>query len=135
MSINEQNLKKSLADKKKNNNEPEFSVHETENIEPKKDKDISQKILAIDKENNRLLKKIVRYQRLETLFSLLKILVIVVPLIFAYIYLAPMFEGVIKNYQELLGTTKEFQTTTGNLKELENIDIQQQLKEIGEKLK
>ncbi|MFH1564541.1 MAG: hypothetical protein ABIC82_01695 [bacterium] len=127
MPINEQNLKKSLADHK---NGTEFSVNETKNITPKKENSISREILEINKENNRLLKKVVRYQRWETFFSFFKILIIVAPLIAAYIYLTPMLSQALNGYQDLLGTDSQLQTTTGNLKELDNVNIKDQLREL-----
>lgn len=127
MSINEQNLKKSLAS---HNNGTEFSVHETKNVKSKKENDISEEILSINKENNRLLKKVVRYQRWETFFSFFKILVIVVPLILAYIFLAPMLSQVIKSYQSALGADGQSQTTADGLKGVGNVNIKDQLKEL-----
>lgn len=128
MPINEKNLNRSLSDR---NN----AIETAENVAPKKGNSVAQEILETNRENHRLLKKIVRYQRMETIFSLLKILFVIVPLVFAYIYLAPMLSQAIKNYQDLLGTTNSLQSATVNLKDLENVDLSKQLKEMQELFK
>lgn len=68
-----------------------------------------QKILAennqVLQENNQLLRRIRRQMLTTQILGWLKILIIVVPLILAYVYLKPYYKDTIKLYSELLGGT------------------------------
>jgi hypothetical protein len=127
MPIDERKLKKSLENSEKKS---KSSVSKTDSVASESDNDGYEEILETSKENNRLLKKVVRYQRWETLFSFLKVLIIVVPLVLAYLYLTPMLSQVIDRYQSALGTVDELQTTSEGLKGLEDVDIKKQLEEL-----
>lgn len=132
MPIDEKKLKKSLED---NGKKIKFSSKELESVAKKRNRGNDGDVIEICKENNLLLKKLVKHQRWETFFSFLKILIIIIPLVAAYIFLTPMLSQVIESYQSALGTVNELQTTTDSLKELEDIDIGGRLKEMGELFK
>jgi hypothetical protein len=128
MPINENKLKESLNG---NSHQPKQKsvARKADGISPQEDKSVYDEILAIGQENNRLLKKLIRRQRWAVFFSFLKILIIVVPLVAAYIYLPPLLDEIMSNYRSAIGTVNELKSTTQELEGITNIDINDQLKQ------
>jgi hypothetical protein len=83
------------------------------------DEDIK-KLLEQNLELNQKIYKICRklnnYMIWSQIYGFLKIIIIVVPLILAYFYLAPYLTSALKQYTELMGVTSQ----TGNLKDMLN---------------
>lgn len=128
MAINEEKLKESL------NHQPQQKslVKEDKGIAAKNHRDVYEEVISIGKENNRLLRKIVRHQQWATFATWLKVLIIIVPLIAAYFYLPPLIKQVMNNYSSAMGTMNTLKSTT---QEIENAGILQQFKDIGEMFK
>jgi len=68
-------------------------------------KRLAEETKALAQENYHLLRKIHRHLLWDQVMSVVKILLIVVPMILAYFYLAPMLKGVFSTYGNLLGIT------------------------------
>jgi hypothetical protein len=66
-------------------------------------------------ENNKMLKKIIAHYRWQTFFSIFKILIFVVPIVLAYLYLTPVLNKVIADYQSAMNTV------TGIEKEIKSV--------------
>jgi hypothetical protein len=95
-----------------------------EKINNQKDeiKELMEKNLALTEEIYKMTKKIKAYVNFQKVMSFIYFLLIVVPIILGIIFLPPLLSGVIKQYQDLLGSD-----TTGNVNDL--------LKSLPEQLK
>ena len=78
-----------------------------DNKEAKKIKELLEKNLAMTAEIQESLKKVNKFIFLTKVMSVIKIIIIVAPIIFAIIYLPPLIQDLIGKYQGLLsgGTT------------------------------
>ena len=66
-------------------------------------KALLKKNLELTEEINKKMEKVNRFIVWQKVFSLLKILIFVVPVILGLIYLPPLLKDVFSQYQELLG--------------------------------
>ena len=66
-------------------------------------KKLLEKNLTLTEEIHKMVKSIKRYMFWQNIWSFLKILVIVVPIVIGIIYLPPLLKGVFQQYQSLLG--------------------------------
>jgi len=66
-------------------------------------KKLLEKNLELTEEIHRMVKSIKSHIFWQNVFSFLKILIIVVPIIIGIIYLPPLLKGVFQQYQSLLG--------------------------------
>lgn len=69
-------------------------------------KKLMEKNLAVSEEILKITKKLKTHMIMERIFSAFKILIIAVPIALGVIYLPPIIEGLINQYQELLGATR-----------------------------
>lgn len=114
-----QTLKSKMEDL--NNNEPIKPAQRT--------KTTNEEIL---RENNYLLKKILRHYQWQTAFSVLKIIIILIPLIFAYMYLPSILSQVFSQYQTTMNTVNGINSDIQNAK---STNIFDQLKNAQQLLK
>jgi hypothetical protein len=71
------------------------------------EKTLLERTLKLSEENNLILHKIQKRAKWSTIFGLIKIVVIVVPLVAGYIYFQPFLEQAVENYsgvKEILNT-------------------------------
>ena len=94
-------------------------------------KKLLEKNLALTEEIYKMVKKVKRYTNFQKMMSLVYFLLIVVPLILGIIYLPPLLSGVIKQYQDLLGTD----TTDGAANTLKNLPASINLEQLKSLLK
>jgi hypothetical protein len=73
-----------------------------QNLEQKIDE-----ILKISRENEIKIAKLYRWRKVSQILFWLKVLVVVLIIISAWIYLPPIFEALIKPYQELLANYQQ----------------------------
>ncbi len=66
-------------------------------------KKLLEKNLTLTEEIHKMVKSIKRYMFWQNVWSFLKILIIVVPIVIGIIYLPPLLKGVFQQYQSLLG--------------------------------
>ena len=83
------------------------SANQTEEIsanEAGQVKKLLEKNLALTEEIYKMVKKVKRYTNFQKVVSFIYLLLIVVPIVLGIIYLPPLLNNVIKQYQDLLGT-------------------------------
>jgi len=66
-------------------------------------KKLLEKNLELTEEVHKMVKSVKSYMLWQNIFSFLKILIIVVPIVIGIIYLPPLLKGVFQQYQSLLG--------------------------------
>jgi len=84
-------------------------------------KKLLEKNLELTEEIYKMVKGIKKYIFWQKVFSFLKILIIVVPIIIGIIYLPPLLKGVFQQYQSLLGGGDGLNSGSGNSNLLENL--------------
>ena len=82
-------------------------------------KKLLEKNLELTEEIHRMVKSIKSHIFWQNVFSFLKILIIVVPIIIGIIYLPPLLKGVFQQYQSLLGGGDGLNLESGGLGGLE----------------
>lgn len=87
-------------------------------------KKLLQKNLEYSKLNHEMLLKVKRYILIQQIFSILKIVIIVIPLVLAMVYALPLLKESLLTYQNVLS---EFDKATGGTGVSQNI-LQQLLK-------
>lgn len=85
-------------------------------------------------ENNRLLKKLVHHQKWAMFFGFLKAILFIGPLILAYLYLPPLINQIINNYQSALSGVDNLKEIQGNLDQLKNATSLDFLKGLNQNL-
>jgi len=66
-------------------------------------KNLLEKNFELTKEIHEMTKKMSRYLFWQQIFSVLKLLIIIVPIVVGIIYLPPLLKNLMSQYQELLG--------------------------------
>lgn len=73
-------------------------------------KQLLQKNLEYSKLNHEMLLKVKRYILLQQIFSIIKLLIIIIPLVLAIVYAMPYLRDAMGTYNEIL---KQFNQATG----------------------
>ena len=81
-------------------------IKKEENIKDEDIKSLLKKNLELTEEIYKMTKGVKRFVTMQRIFTVLKLLFIVVPIILGIIYLPPLIENLVKQYQDLLGITK-----------------------------
>jgi len=68
--------------------------------------ELLKKNLELTQEIYEMTKKIKKYINLQRIFSIIYILIIVIPIVLSIIYLPPLLKGMFSPYMELLGNEK-----------------------------
>ncbi|MFA4941715.1 MAG: hypothetical protein WC582_03965 [Patescibacteria group bacterium] len=82
-------------------------------------KKLLEKNLELTEDVHKMVKSIKSYMFWQNVFSFLKILIIVVPIVIGIIYLPPLLKDIFQQYQSLLGGGEGLNLGTGN--PLENL--------------
>jgi hypothetical protein len=81
-------------------------IKKQENIKDEDIKGLLKKNLELTEEIYKMTKGVKRFVTMQRIFTVLKLLIIVVPIVLGIIYLPPLIENLVKQYQDLLGITK-----------------------------
>ncbi len=82
------------------------------------DVNINQKlseILELTEENNRILRGLRLDSRISRTWTIIKFLIIVLPLVYAYFYFLPHFGQIMKAYQDLVSQVETIQNVQSNI--------------------
>lgn len=97
-------------------------------------KKLIKKNLELTQEIYEMVKSIKRYVIWQRIFTSLKILIILVPIILGIIYLPPIIKDAFKQYRELIGvTTNPIDVSVEELKSMLTPDVLNKLKEDASK--
>ena len=66
------------------------------------EKRLLERSLALSEENHKILKKLESATRWAFVWGVIKVLIILVPLIFGFIYLQPFFESFSQSFKEIM---------------------------------
>jgi len=75
------------------------------------ERELLNRSLVLAEENNKILLRLQRNIKWQTVWGVFKVLVVVVPLVFGYLFLEPYLDPLLNNYknmQGLLDTSKAF---------------------------
>ncbi len=88
-------------------------------------KEIVEENLRLTKEIHEMTTKVRRYVVVARIFSILKILLIVVPIVLGILYLPPLMNNLIDKYKDFLGLGDNIsiEDLNGNQVNVENIDL------------
>ncbi|MDB5266455.1 MAG: hypothetical protein JWN89_270 [Parcubacteria group bacterium] len=94
------------------------------------EKELLRRTLVLSEENNKILQKLQGHMRWQAFWSVIKILLVVVPLILGYVFLQPYLGSALNNYQEIQGMLQnpENPDTTTSTPTLDKASIQKYLK-------
>ncbi len=81
-------------------------IKKEENIEDEDIKGLLKKNLELTEEIYKMTKSVKHFVTLQRIFGVIKLLIIIVPIVLGIIYLPPLIENLVKQYQGLLGITK-----------------------------
>lgn len=82
------------------------------------EKELLDKTLKLSEENNLLLKKMERQARWGRIFSIVRIVIYVLPFVLAYFYLMPFIQKIADIYSSFSGTSHATSTLEENIKAL-----------------
>ncbi len=90
-------------------NEKIKNTNKDENEEIKK---LLKENLRLNKEMHAMIKKVNHFIVWQRVYGYLKVFIFVIPLILGWIYLQPILNNALGQYQELLGVTQDLNTVT-----------------------
>ncbi len=97
-----------MAEEKKDTIHEDMKKLIEQNIE------LSKKILKLSKRNNKML-------NWQKLWGFLKVVLIFIPIILGFIYLPPLFEGMLEFYRDLLGLSENVKNLDSSFIDFEKL--------------
>ena len=86
------------------------------------DREILERLLKLEQENYKILKALRSSQRWGVFWGFIKFLLLVVlPLIFAYFYLQPYLDSIMGTYNQIQGQVNTLQKVTGQVPDISSI--------------
>ncbi|CAN5118852.1 hypothetical protein BH11PAT3_BH11PAT3_2960 [soil metagenome] len=67
------------------------------------EKELLRRSLTLSEENNRILRKVEKSLKWQAIWSIIKILIVVVPLVLGYVFFQPYFGTMFNTYKEVEG--------------------------------
>ncbi|MES2214283.1 MAG: hypothetical protein V4465_02785 [Patescibacteria group bacterium] len=92
------------------------------------EKELLRRTLVLSEENNKMLKKLQGHMRWQAFWSVIKILLVVVPLILGYVFLQPYLGSALNNYQEIQGMIQNPENPEATAPTLDKASIQKYLR-------
>lgn len=75
------------------------------------EKELLRRSLALGEENQKMLLKIQKILHWQAVWSVVKILIIIVPFVLGYLFFQPYIDPLFNSYKDVQGTTNEAQGT------------------------